>query len=343
MRKLLRAALFVAGSSLTASAAFAHHAATGLYDRATPAAVKGTIVSVFWRNPHVRLTLSVAGAGGAAETWEVETGSVNTLERMGVTADRFNVGDRLEVSGYAGRNGRKIIFAQEVVAANGESLPLGGGGGGDITQRYARPEQVAAGRALDSGPAKDIFRVWVPMLLPNTGAGGTTYPLTPAALAARKVYDPAQDPALRCQPPGMPAAMDNPYPIAFEQRGDDIVLRLEEWDGVRTIHLGAAANAAAAQPSRMGYSVGRWDGNTLVVETQRIDYPYFDDLGTPQSGDIRISERFTLQPEARKLTWEARIVDPKNFTEPVAQKIEWQWIPGHTIKPFDCALATDRN
>jgi hypothetical protein len=141
----------------------------------------------------------------------------------------------------------------------------------------------------------------------------------------------------------MPAAMDNPYPIAFEQRGDDVVLRLEEWDGVRTIHLGAAANAAATQPSRMGYSVGHWEGNTLVVDTERIDYPYFDDLGTPQSGDIRISERFTLQPEARKLSWEARIVDPKNFTEPVVQTIEWQWIPGHEIKPFNCALAIAPN
>jgi hypothetical protein len=298
---------------------------------------------VFWRNPHVRLTLSVAGAGGAPEIWEVETGSVNTLERMGVTADRFNVGDRIEVSGYGGRNGRKIIFAQAVIAANGDSLPLGGGGGGDITQRYARPEQVAAGRVLDSGPATDIFRVWVPTSLPNTGAGRTTFPLTSAAAAARRAWDPAQDPALRCVAPGMPAAMDNPYPIAFERRGDDIVLRLEEWDGVRTIHVGGAASAAAASPSPMGYSIGRWEGDTLVVETDHIDYPYFDDLGTPQSANVSVRERFTLQPEARRLSWQAQIVDAASFTEPVTMKIEWQWIPGHEIKPFDCALDAERN
>ena len=119
------------------------------------------------------------------------------------------------MSGYAGRGGRKILFAQELIA-NGESLPLGGGGGGDITQRYARPEQVEAGRALDSGPAADLFRVWVPMVLPNTGAGRTTFPLTTAAFAARQAGILPNDPVLRCIPPGMPAAMDNPYPIAFE-------------------------------------------------------------------------------------------------------------------------------
>lgn len=314
-----------------AAVAHAHHAAAGLYDRSTLVAVSGNIESVFWRNPHVHLSVVVDG-----QVWDVETGSVNTLERMGVTEDRFTIGERIDVSGYAGRGGRKILFAQELVA-NGQSLPLGGGGGGDITQRYARPEQVAAGNALDSGPAADIFRVWVPTVLPNTGAGRTTFPLTAAALAARQAWDPANDPVLRCVPPGMPAAMDNPYPIAFERSGDDIVVRLEEWDGSRTIHMKPQPNAPR---SPMGYSVGRFEGNTLIVDTERIDYPYFDDLGTPQSADLKVRERFTLMPNERRLSWQADIVDPQTFTETVVMKIEWQWIPGHEIKPFDCALKT---
>lgn len=333
VRRILRCVGIVLICRIVA-VAHAHHAAAGLYDRSTLVAVSGRLESVFWRNPHVHLSIAVDG-----EVWDVETGSVNTLERMGVTADRFTVGERIDVSGYAGRGGRKILFAQEVVA-NGESLPLGGGGGGDVTQRYARPEQVEAGRALDSGPAADIFRVWVPMVLPNTGAGRTTFPLTAAALAARQAWDPADDPVLRCIPPGMPAAMDNPYPIEFERNGDDIVVRLEEWDGTRTIHMNSAAGTASAPRSPMGYSVGRFEGNTLVVDTDRIDYPYFDDLGTPQSADLKVRERFTLLPDERRLTWTAEIVDPRTFTETVVMKIEWQWIPGHEIKPFDCALKT---
>jgi hypothetical protein len=137
----------------------------------------------------------------------------------------------------------------------------------------------------------------------------------------------------------MSAAMDNPYPIAFEPRGDDIVLRLEEWDGVRTIHMSEAARGETRTPSPMGYSTGRWEGNTLIVETSDIDYPYFDDLGTPQSAAIHVVESYTLSPEERGLFWEARITDPANFTGSVAMRIAWQWIPGHEIKPFDCALA----
>jgi hypothetical protein len=90
----------------------------------------------------------------------------------------------------------------------------------------------------------------------------------------------------------------------------------------------------------MGHSVGRFEGSTLVVDTDRIDYPYFDDLGTPQSADMKVRERFTLLPAERRLTWEAEIVDPQTFTETVVMRIEWRWIPGHEIKPFDCALKT---
>ncbi len=320
-----------------AQVALAHHASAGLYDRTTTAAVSGEVVSVFWRNPHVRLAIDVTKEDGTTETWQIEAGSVNTLERMGVTAETFSVGDRIDVSGFAGRDGRRVMFANAIASAGGENVPLGT----DITQRYARPEQLAAGRALDVGPATDIFRVWVPVAVPNTGAGRASFPLTDSAQAARKVWDPAGDPALRCIPPGMPAAMDNPYPIAFERRGEDIVLRLEEWDGIRTIHLNAGSSPRAEAPTPMGYSTGRWEGRTLVVETSGIDYPYFDDLGTPQSPAIHVRELFTLSPQERRLSWEAQITDPVNFTETVVMKIEWQWIPGHEIKPFDCAVADD--
>jgi len=126
--------------------------------------------------------------------------------------------------------------------------------------------------------------------------------------------------------------------VEFEDRGDTILLRLEEWDGLRTIHMTPAVAAATPDPSPMGYSVGTWDGDTLVVETSRIDYPHFDDLGTPQSESIHVTERFDLDPSANRLLWTARIVDPVNFTEPVTLEIEWHWIPGNERKAFDCAL-----
>jgi hypothetical protein len=107
--------------------------------------------------------------------------------------------------------------------------------------------------------------------------------------------------------------------------------------------MSAEESATTPAPTPMGHSIGHWEGSTLVVETGGIDYPYFDDLGTPQSPDIRVTERFTLRPQERRLSWEAHIDDPPNFTETVVMRIEWQWVPGHEIKPFDCALPGDDN
>jgi len=236
------------------------------------------------------------------------------------------------VTGLPGRGGQPIAFARSIVSARGEQVPVFF----DITalDQHYELERNAAGADSASG----LFRVWVPVSVPNTGSGRIEFPLTEAAREARANWDPANDPALQCVPPGMPAAMDNPYPIELEDRGDTIVLRLEEWDGVRTIHMDPDSIEAAPLPSPMGYSVGRWDGDALVVETSAIDYPNFDDLGTPQSESMRLTERFDLDESGDRLHWTAEIVDPLSFTEPVTLEIEWLWIPGNALKSFDCAL-----
>jgi hypothetical protein len=88
----------------------------------------------------------------------------------------------------------------------------------------------------------------------------------------------------------------------------------------------------------MGRSAGRWDGRTLIVDTRDIDWRYVDDMGTPQSSDVLITERFTPSAGGTTLDWEARITDTINFSEPVVMEGSWTWVPGHEIKPFNCAL-----
>jgi hypothetical protein len=314
---------------------FAHHAASGLYDRDGWITVHGRIEAVFWHNPHVRFNLVVVADDGTEVPWAIEAGSVNSLERMGIREDMLTSGGTIEVSGLPGRDGRPIAFARSIVAANGEPLPLFF----DINaldEHYELAREAAAPVGDDA--RLDIFRVWVPVSVPNTGSGRIEFPLTDRARSARASWDPAGDASLRCEPPGMPAAMDNPYPIEFIDRGDTIVLRLEEWDGVRTIHMAASAADETPVATPMGYSVGRWEGDALVVVTSHISSRYFDDLGTPQSEAMHLTERFTLDNDAERLEWRAEIVDPATFTEPVVLEIEWQWIPGNEIKPYDCAL-----
>ncbi|MFL2553319.1 MAG: DUF6152 family protein [Candidatus Rariloculaceae bacterium] len=315
----------------------AHHAAAGIYDRNDIGEIQGEISSVFWRNPHVRLNVARIGESGEEEIWEIEFGSVNTVERLGVSRDNVNVGDQITVSGSRGRNGRHVMFAGSVMLSTGEELLLQA----PSALRYGITERaLAESRNVDAALRTDIFRVWLPGARPQTGEGATQYPLTDIGRAGQMGWDAADDPALQCIPPGIPTAMDNPYPIEFIDHGDTIVMRLEEWDGIRTIFMTDRGSREPEQP-RMGYSVGRQEGNTLIVETTNIGWRYVDDLGTPMSEDAVILEQFTLTEDGTRLEWEAQITDPINFTEPVVMNAEWIWLPGKEIKPFDCALPED--
>ena len=129
-----------------------------------------------------------------------------------------------------------------------------------------------------------------------------------------------------------------PFPIQFIDQGDTITLNIEEWDNSRTIFMGADPEADAPY-SRLGYSVGRWEGDTLVVETNRINYPFFNDQGIPQSEAVEFVERFTLSEDETRLDWTATLVDPETFTEPVTMHdMHWEWIPTNEIKPYDCVV-----
>ena len=322
---------------LVCAPATAHHASTGRYAPDGFGEIEGEITDIFWRNPHVRFLINRTGDGGEDEEWEVEFGSVNTVERIGVSRDMVSVGDRVSVYGRMGRDGLRAMFGRSIVLPNGEEVPLQVG----VELRYGLTESAfREARNTDAALRADIFRVWLPIERPNTGAGNTVYPLTAAGRAALATWNPENDPALRCIPPGVPTAMDNPYPVEFVDRGNVIEFRLEEWDGLRTIYVDGEGDPE--QP-RMGRSVGRWEGRTLVVETSDMDWRYVDDLGTPQSEDAVMEERFTMSEDGVRLDWIARITDPVNFTEPVVMEGAWTWVPGHEIKPFDCALPEPAN
>ena len=330
---------FLVAATLAAFCASAHHAATGRYDPNLNGTIEGEITDVFWRNPHVRLLLSRTGEDGQEEEWEIEFGSVNTVERLGISRDLVAVGDSVGVVGRMGRNGLTAMFATTLILPGGREVLLQV----PPRSRYGITESAQQeADSTDPSLREDIFRVWLPLTYANPlahdlGSGG--YPLTQAGRATQALWDPEQDPALDCIPPGMPTVMANPYPVAFEDRGDAIVMRLEEWDGERIFYLNGEGEPS--QP-RMGRSTGRWEGNTLVVDTRDIEWGYVDDVGTPQSEDVVINERFILSEDGTDLNWAAELIDPVNYTEPVPLEVHWTWIPGREVKPFNCELPPDR-
>ena len=130
--------------------------------------------------------------------------------------------------------------------------------------------------------------------------------------------------------------MGNPLPIEFVREGDDILLRLEEYDTERRIHMGQFAAPADMPASPLGHSVGRWEGSSLMVATTRLSWPYFNQLEIPQSEDSVLAERFTPTPDGSRLDYELIVTDPVNFLEPVTLSRHWLYLPDERIMPYRC-------
>src|SRR5262245_34301079 len=123
-----------------------------------------------------------------------------------------------------------------------------------------------------------------------------------------------RDPEIKCFMPGVPRATYLPYPFQILQGTNKIVIAYEFAGATRTIHMDTVGDSPS--PSWMGWSRGRWDGETLVVEvTDFNEETWFDRAGNFHSDELRVEERFT-PVSANHLMYEATIDDPKVFTRP---------------------------
>ena len=339
--RLVRLAPGLAGA-LAVSAALAHHSARITYDMDSIIEIQGEITGVVWRNPHVRFTLSSVDEDNTPVTWNVESIPVTRLNRVGITQEMLGIGDSVTVAVYPARRPVREAYAINMLLADGREALL--------DTPAARWTNNTVGTGLDETPGSPgadsslgIFRVWSTdgsFLRTETRfltEGGTlNYPLTEAARDAQATWDPLDpdNPFLTCMPKGMPTIMQQPNPVEFIDSGDQIVFLMEEFDTRRVIHMNDGD--PDAPPSALGYSTGRWEGDTLVVHTSRINWPWFDQNGLPQSEAIETVERFTVNEEGSRLDYEVLITDPWLFTEPVTLAKSWRWIPGDAVLPFDC-------
>lgn len=335
---MVRVCVLVLGAAACCAAA-AHHSRSH-FQHDTLVEIEGEITSVFWRNPHVELALRGSDGQGAAQDWLIESDSVNNLVRRGIREGIVNIGDRVTVAATPSTRDERHLLLVHMELPGGET----------VVMMPFQAQQIGldiAGAGLEREPldpaaveaairdAQGIFRVWT---IDRYGPRHSPE-LTAAAQAAVTAWNQdTDDPTLRCEAPGMPGIMPNPYPMEFVQQGDDIILRLEEWDSTRVIHMADAEDPDTQPATPMGYSVGRWEDDTLVVETTRIGYPYHDTDGTPQSEAAKIVERFMLSEDDTRLEWEATITDPATFVGPAILRLSWQWIPGEAIRPYECAL-----
>jgi hypothetical protein len=101
----------------------AHHSVAP-YDRASMRELEGVISGINWRNPHIRLTLSVTDGAGRKTQWELEGDSANAAARKGFTRDSVRIGDRVKVAGWPSTRGRQELFVINILAPSGVETVL---------------------------------------------------------------------------------------------------------------------------------------------------------------------------------------------------------------------------
>ena len=340
MLRSLRLVCSAAIVSALSGFAHAHHSQAGIFDSRQTIEVTGVIKSISWRNPHGQILLEVMNTDGSLTEWDAETASIAVLRNRGAEPSAVVVGDKVTIAGAPSVRGRNEILARSMLLSSGYEFTFGGaqahfpeGKSGRIVGRATIEADVAAATAKADG----IFRVWStimsdPAAFPMFKGG---YPLTAAGRAGLAQWNPRDNSLLRCGTKGTPLIMISPLPMEFSREADKIVLRLEEYDTVRTIHMNPNA-VAPADHTLLGFSRGRFEGTTLVVETDHIAAGYFDHEGTPMSDQIKVVERFTPNADYTRLDYRLTTTDPVNFERPFDLTRYYVWKPENTVHPYEC-------
>jgi hypothetical protein len=146
---------------------------------------------------------------------------------------------------------------------------------------------------------------------------GGEIPYLPAALEKKKANAAnwmTLDPEIKCYMPGIPRATYMPYPFQIVQSADNILMAYEFASASRVVRLNTTEKSPS--PAWMGWSVGRWEGETLVIEvTDHMPDTWFDRAGNYHSDALKVTERYTAL-DANTLEYTATIEDANVFSRP---------------------------
>ena len=158
-------------------------------------------------------------------------------------------------------------------------------------------------------------------------------------VAARKTLKPKND-LSRCVPPGTPRMMWAPMPMLILQTPRKITFVQEYQHLLRHIYMDEPLpDAADVDPTFMGESVGRWDGDTLVIDTIGLhEQTMLDRDGMPHSDSLRVTERLRLIDGGKGLEDSVTFDDPQTFTGKWTARVVFERKPGVRLKEYNCVL-----
>jgi hypothetical protein len=320
--------------------AWAHHSFAPHFDSSKPASISGTVTQYEARNPHSYLHIAAIDENGRTREYVCESHGVTQLTRNGIRPDMFKAGTRLRVTGSMSRHSPYMCFFDNVEFEDGRKLSVNG-------PRGAAPAAAAPAQAQ----RKDIFGTWLLAPIPNRSTSGPQPMiqfLTPAGEKAVAAYDPFKDdPTFRCDPVAIRRVWGAPgTPLEIVREGNNVVLRHEWMDVRRVIHMNVKEHPKNGPRSSLGHSIGRMEGDTLVIETanyakgvlnQYVEQPGQPTKGLLHSAALTSVERLRLDAARQRLVVEIDLADADYFTKPFPRGT-LEYAPSDLkIEPFNCS------
>jgi hypothetical protein len=163
--------------------------------------------------------------------------------------------------------------------------------------------------------------------------------LKPETLAKAQAWNPADEMKLSrvCLAPSIVYAIQGPFPFEVYQTPQLIVFKYEYFDQTRLIFMDGRAHPPADAPhSKMGHSIGHWEGDELVVDTTHIAASTITNNGLDHSDQIHMVERYRLSPDGKHLMAMQWFEDPATLDNNGARYIRWEKHPGQYVYPYEC-------
>jgi len=173
---------------------------------------------------------------------------------------------------------------------------------------------------------------------------GGEIPYQPAALEKRKANRAdwvKLDPEVKCYMPGIPRATYMPYPFQIVQSKDNILFTYEYASASRVVRMNSKEESPA--PAWMGWSLGRWEGETLAIDvTDHMEETWFDRAGNYHSDVLKVTERYTAIDD-NTLQYEATMEDPKVFSKPwtISMPLYRRRDPNMQLMEYKCVAFTE--
>jgi hypothetical protein len=343
---------------LVVERADAHHGA-GRYDPSKRVELEGRLTRLDFVNPHSYVYFDVVGADGKVVAMKCEMRSATTLRRSGWSPQMFVRGASIKVKGYPHRDDptacsvetltlgdtptleryQQLSDAKSANRANRKFQRLPNGKP-NLAGEWAQEQHVLAappGGRMGLVPISQAEAVRAGKVPPRAPTGWFPPPVKltaagQAAAAALSKRPTSENPRLSCQITS----------ILFDWVFDGAIgritqsanaIKMEYGVGLtRTVHMNMTAHPAKIAASRAGHSIGRWDGDTLVVDTVGF-LPGTLAGNLPHSSSLHVVERFTLNPATLELTRAIVAEDPDYFVD--------KYVDSDSVLPADAPFKVE--